>query len=251
MSNSTCKFRHMNPTTSISPQAPRLLLAAVMSGLLLAMLDQTIVGTALPTIVRDARRLRPLRVGRHRVPRAGDRLAADLRAALGPPRPARAAADRHGALPARLGAVGARRRTWTQLIGWRALQGLGAGALEGLSFILVADLFAGPPQRRAAGRARRADGRQLHRRPAGRRLPHRPRRLALRCSSSTCRSGSPRSRSSRACCPRSIGRSERGARRSTCAGIALLTVARRAAARRPQRARRAWTSWRLTRAPAA
>jgi len=30
-----------------------------------------------------------------------------------------------------------------QLIGWRALQGLGAGALEGLSFILVADLFAG------------------------------------------------------------------------------------------------------------
>jgi MFS family permease len=30
-----------------------------------------------------------------------------------------------------------------QLIGFRALQGLGAGALEGLSFILVADLFAG------------------------------------------------------------------------------------------------------------
>ena len=30
-----------------------------------------------------------------------------------------------------------------QLIAYRALQGLGAGALEGLSFILVADLFAG------------------------------------------------------------------------------------------------------------
>ena len=30
-----------------------------------------------------------------------------------------------------------------QLIAWRALQGLGAGALEGLSFILVADLYAG------------------------------------------------------------------------------------------------------------
>jgi MFS family permease len=30
-----------------------------------------------------------------------------------------------------------------QLIAWRALQGLGAGALEGLSFILVADLFTG------------------------------------------------------------------------------------------------------------
>ena len=32
---------------------PRLLLAAVVCGLLLAMLDQTIVGTALPAIVRD------------------------------------------------------------------------------------------------------------------------------------------------------------------------------------------------------
>jgi MFS family permease len=30
-----------------------------------------------------------------------------------------------------------------QLIAWRAVQGLGAGALEGLSFILVADLFRG------------------------------------------------------------------------------------------------------------
>src|SRR5262245_16148655 len=37
----------------MSPSRQRLLLAAVMSGLLLAMLDQTIVGTALPRIVRD------------------------------------------------------------------------------------------------------------------------------------------------------------------------------------------------------
>jgi MFS family permease len=36
---------------SLSPTRQRLLMAAVMSGLLLAMLDQTIVGTALPTIV--------------------------------------------------------------------------------------------------------------------------------------------------------------------------------------------------------
>ena len=41
----------MNPTASLSPGRQRLLLAAVMSGLLLAMLDQTIVGTALPAIV--------------------------------------------------------------------------------------------------------------------------------------------------------------------------------------------------------
>ncbi len=35
----------------LTPKRQRLLLAAVMSGLLLAMLDQTIVGTALPEIV--------------------------------------------------------------------------------------------------------------------------------------------------------------------------------------------------------
>ena len=37
---------------ALSPKRQRLLLAAVISGLLLAMLDQTIVGTALPAIVR-------------------------------------------------------------------------------------------------------------------------------------------------------------------------------------------------------
>src|SRR4051794_41656094 len=36
----------------LSPTRQRLLLVAVFSGLLLAMLDQTIVGTALPAIVR-------------------------------------------------------------------------------------------------------------------------------------------------------------------------------------------------------
>src|SRR4051812_12631909 len=37
----------------LTPERQRWLLAAVISGLLLAMLDQTIVGTALPTIVRS------------------------------------------------------------------------------------------------------------------------------------------------------------------------------------------------------
>src|SRR5689334_6137139 len=36
-----------------SPARQRLFLAAVMSGLMLAMLDQTIVGTALPRVVED------------------------------------------------------------------------------------------------------------------------------------------------------------------------------------------------------
>jgi Major Facilitator Superfamily len=40
-------------------------------------------------------------------------------------------------------ALSASAQDMTQLIAWRGLQGLGAGALEGLSFILVADLFSG------------------------------------------------------------------------------------------------------------
>src|SRR3954453_12793705 len=51
ISRSTCKCRYMN-SDALSPKRQRILLAAVFSGLLLAMLDQTIVGTALPSIVR-------------------------------------------------------------------------------------------------------------------------------------------------------------------------------------------------------
>src|SRR3954462_9391490 len=49
MSFITYHGRHVDP----SLRGQRLLLAAVVCGLLLAMLDQTIVGTALPAIVRD------------------------------------------------------------------------------------------------------------------------------------------------------------------------------------------------------
>src|SRR5947208_15553794 len=45
----TCKCRHVD----VLMRRPRLLLAAVVCGLLLAMLAQTVVGTALPAIVRD------------------------------------------------------------------------------------------------------------------------------------------------------------------------------------------------------
>src|SRR3954469_2533905 len=41
------------PAAAASPTRQRLLLAAVLSGLMLAMLDQTIVGTALPRGVED------------------------------------------------------------------------------------------------------------------------------------------------------------------------------------------------------
>ena len=112
-----------------------------------------------------------------------------------------------------------------QLIAWRALQGLGAGALEGAVVHPRRRPLRRPPQRRAAGRAGGADGHQLHRRPAGRRLPHRPRRLALGVHRQPAdrdrRAGHRGDRAAR------LGRAaaSAAARRSTSAGIALLTAA--------------------------
>src|SRR3954451_6315621 len=106
------------------------------------MLDQTIVGTALPAIVHDldGSSLYMWAVTAYLVP-----------ATVSLPVYARLS-DRHGRralllvgmglfLAGSAASAGAQSRE--QLVGFRALQGLGAGALEGLSFILVADLYAG------------------------------------------------------------------------------------------------------------
>jgi EmrB/QacA subfamily drug resistance transporter len=133
MSNPICKGRHMNR---------RLLMAAVMSGLLLAMLDQSIVGTALPTIVA--------RLG------GGSLYVWVVTAYLVPatvliPVYARLS-DRYGRRALLLigmglflagSALSASAQDMGQLIAWRALQGTGAAALESLSFILVTDLYGG------------------------------------------------------------------------------------------------------------
>ena len=126
----------------LTPKRQRLLLAAVMSGLLLAMLDQTIVGTALPEIVG--------RLG-------GDSLyvwvvtAYLVPATVSLPIYARLS-DRYGRrLLLLIGMViflfgsglSAAAQSMEQLVAFRAVQGLGAGALEGLTFILVADLYSG------------------------------------------------------------------------------------------------------------
>src|SRR6478672_2669968 len=106
------------------------------------MLDQTIVGTALPAIVQDldGSSLYMWAVTAYLVP-----------ATVSLPVYARLS-DRHGRRALLLigmalfllgSALSASAQDMTQLIAWRGLQGLGAGALEGLSFILVADLFAG------------------------------------------------------------------------------------------------------------
>lgn len=126
----------------LSPARQRLLLAAVMSGLLLAMLDQTIVGTALPTIVTSlgGTSLYVWVVTAYLVP-----------ATVSIPVYARLS-DRHGRRALLLigmvlflvgSALCALAQSMEQLIAFRALQGLGAGALESLSFILVADLYSG------------------------------------------------------------------------------------------------------------
>src|SRR3954452_6940878 len=120
----------------------RLLLAAVMSGLLLAMLDQTIVGTALPAIVGhlDGASLYLWVVTAYLVP-----------ATVSLPIYARLS-DRYGRRRLLLigmvifllgSGLSAAAQSMEQLVAFRGLQGLGAGALEGLTFILVADLYAG------------------------------------------------------------------------------------------------------------
>jgi EmrB/QacA subfamily drug resistance transporter len=117
-------------------------LAAVVCGLLLAMLDQTIVGTALPAIVQDldGSSLYMWAVTAYLVP-----------ATVSLPVYARLS-DRHGRRTMLLigtglfltgSALSASAQGMGQFIAERAVQGLGAGALEGLPFILVADLYAG------------------------------------------------------------------------------------------------------------
>jgi EmrB/QacA subfamily drug resistance transporter len=127
---------------TLSPGRQRLLLAAVMSGLLLAMLDQTIVGTALPEIVRrlDGSSLYVWAITAYLVPAT---VSIPLYARL---------SDRYGRRALLLtgmtlfllgSACAGAAQSMEQLVAARALQGLGAGALEALPFILVADLFGG------------------------------------------------------------------------------------------------------------
>src|SRR5262245_14239198 len=117
-----CNSRHMD-AEQLTPGRQRLLLAAVISGLLLAMLDQTIVGTALPKIVSslDGASLYVWVVTAYLVP-----------ATVSIPIYARLS-DRHGrrallligtALFLTGSALSAGAQTMGELVGFRALQGL-------------------------------------------------------------------------------------------------------------------------------
>ena len=129
-------------STSIFPNRERVLLGAIVSGLLLAMLDQTIVGTALPQIV-DALHGRSLYVWVVTAYLVPATVTLPIYARL---------SDRHGRRALLLigmvlfllgSALSGTAQDMGQLIGSRAVQGTGAGALESLTFILVADLYGG------------------------------------------------------------------------------------------------------------
>lgn len=139
---STCKVRYVTSVDLRSSLRQRLLVAAVLSGLLLSMLDQTIVGTALPHIVRalGGASLYLWVVIAYLVPAT---VLVPVYARL---------SDRHGRRALLLvgmavfligSALCAVAQTMPELIAFRALQGTGAGALESLSFILLADLYTG------------------------------------------------------------------------------------------------------------
>ena len=136
--------------SSLSPARQRVLLAAVVSGLLLAMLDQTIVGTALPQIVGalDGGSLYVWVVTAYLVPAT---VTLPIYARL---------SDRHGRRALLLAgmalflvgsALAGAAQDMGQLIAARGVQGAGAGALESLSFILVADLYGGQRNARLQG----------------------------------------------------------------------------------------------------
>src|SRR4051812_28633561 len=142
MSFVTCMAPLSPPSGASSPARRRLLLASVISGLMLAMLDQTIVGTALPRVVADldGSSLYLWVVTAYLVPAT---VTLPLYARL---------SDRYGRRRLLLIGMGlflagsalagvAPNMGW--LVGARAIQGAGAGALESLSFILMADLYGG------------------------------------------------------------------------------------------------------------
>src|SRR3954451_12729083 len=142
MSFLTCMPLLSPPSGASSPARRRLVLASVISGLMLAMLDQTIVGTALPRIVAslDGTSLYLWVVTAYLVPAT---VTLPLYARL---------SDRYGRRRLLLIGMGlflagsalagaAPHMGW--LVGARAIQGAGAGALESLSFILMADLYGG------------------------------------------------------------------------------------------------------------
>ncbi|KQU68972.1 MFS transporter [Phycicoccus sp. Root101] len=129
----------MDELANLSPRRRALLWLAVLSGLLLAMLDQTIVGTALPRIVHElgGQSWYVWGITAYLVPAT---VLLPVFAHL---------SDRYGRQRMLLTGMGlfvlgsalcASAQSMGQVTSFRGVQGAGAAALEALSFLLVADL---------------------------------------------------------------------------------------------------------------
>ena len=122
-------------------------IAAVMLGMLLSALDQTVVGTAMPRIIADLNGLQHyawVATAYLLASTASMPIWGKLSDAYGRKR---FFIDRHGrsSSPARCSA--ARASSMTELILFRAFQGIGAGAMMPISQAIIGDIF--PPAQRA------------------------------------------------------------------------------------------------------
>ena len=167
-----------DPALGLSHRAKIEILLAILLGLFLGALDQTIVGTALPQIVTDLGGNELLHVGRHDLPADVHDLRAVLRQAVRRLRPQAAPHDRHHAVPRRVrpvrpqpgdvaadpvpGHPGTRRR--------RAVPDLARGHRRPVHARRT---------RPIPGPLRRSLRNLVHHRARARRLPDRPGQLAL------------------------------------------------------------------------
>ena len=111
-----------------------------MLGMLLAALDQTIVATALPTIVGDLGGLDHLVVGRHRLPAGRDRRRRRCTASSATSTAASACSRSRSSSSWSAACCRGLAQTMGQLIAFRAVQGLGAGGLIVLAQAIIADV---------------------------------------------------------------------------------------------------------------
>ena len=167
-----------DPALGLSHRAKLEVLFAVMLGLFLGALDQTIVGPALPTIATELVGQRALRLDDHDLSPDQHDQRPVLGQAVRPLRPQADLHDRHRHLPDRLGPVRAQPEhgdadPLPRHPGHRRRFTVPGGARDHRRHV-------------HAGRARQVPGavrgglrRGLHRRPAGRRLPDRAGQLAL------------------------------------------------------------------------
>ena len=210
-----------DPALGLSHRAKLEILGAILLGLFLAALDQTIVGPVLPRIVTELQGA-DLYTWVVTIFLVTSTITVPIYGKL---------SDLYGRRPLLMfgiivfligSALSGLSQTMWQLILFRGLQGLGAGALFPIALAVIGDLF-------TPGRARQVPGPlrgRLRDRLPGRswpgRVPDRHASAGTGSSSSTCRSGSSPWSSSPGCCrtSRAVG----GTSRSTTSGVIFLTL---------------------------